>query len=141
MYKCISQVSKEISLTNRHKSKLFLSGLGLDIKTLLTAKKFFPTFMLMMLRNNHLNLNVKKINAVKDSSFALAKELNLAMKPLVKFYTLYMCRSRRVTFHAVEAWQPSGYHLGPPMWRSGFNPCNRVVSFASLCLSSPRCIK
>ena len=51
-----------------------------------------------MLRKNHLNLNVKKIKAVKDSSFALAKELNLAMKSLVKFYTLYMCRSRRVTF-------------------------------------------
>ena len=41
-----------------------------------------------MLRKNHLNLNVKKIKAVKGSSFALAKELNLAMKSLVKFYTL-----------------------------------------------------
>ena len=58
-----------------------------------------------MLRKNHLNSNVKKLNAVKVASFALAKELNLVMKSLVKFYTLYMCRSRKVTFHALEAWR------------------------------------
>lgn len=70
----------ESNQSNEHISQNNSNSVSaLDFENLLTAKKFFPRFILIMLRKNHLNLNIKKLNAVKAASFARAKELNWSL--------------------------------------------------------------